>query len=89
MQKQMEAIQQELAETMIEVSSGGGAVKITISAQGTVEAIQLDPEFLQEDPEFVNETVLEAIRQAQAKSKAVNEEKMGAVTEGMSLPGLM
>ncbi len=89
MQKQMEAVQQELAETLIEVSSGGGAVKVTISAQGTITGIELDADFLKEDAELVNETVLEAIREAQEKAKAVNEEKMGALTSGLSLPGLM
>jgi DNA-binding YbaB/EbfC family protein len=90
MQRQMQAIQEELAEKEIEVSSGGGAVQIKVSGQGEFHALKLDPEFLKEDAEFIEETVLSAIREAAEKAKAVSEEAMGAATGGMGgFPGLM
>jgi DNA-binding YbaB/EbfC family protein len=89
MQRQMEATQQELAETVLEVSAGGGAVAIKITASGEFQSLQLDPEFLKEDAEFVQETLLEAIREASAKAKAHHEEKMGAITAGFQMPGMM
>ncbi|NCG08592.1 MAG: YbaB/EbfC family nucleoid-associated protein [Verrucomicrobia bacterium] len=90
MQRQMQAIQEELAEQELEVSSGGGAVLIKVSGQGEFRALKLDPEFLKEDPEFIEETVLSAIREAAEKAKANSEEAMGAATGGMGgFPGLM
>ncbi|TVP82706.1 MAG: YbaB/EbfC family nucleoid-associated protein [Puniceicoccaceae bacterium] len=90
MQKQMEAIQAELAETILDVSSGGGAVQVKISAQGEFQSFKLDPEFLKEDAEFVEETLLAAVQEAAAKAKETSEEAMGAVTGGMGgFPGLM
>jgi len=89
MQKQMEALQEELAEKVIEVSSGGGAVMVRINGQGTVTDIDFDPEFLKEDLTFVRETILEAVRDAQEKAKAESEEAMSAISGGMDLPGLM
>jgi len=89
MQKQMEALQEELAEKVIEVSSGGGAVMVRINGQGTVTDIDFDPEFLKEDLTFVRETILEAVRDAQEKAKAESEEAMSAISGGMNLPGLM
>ena len=89
MQKQMEALQEELAEKVIEVSSGGGAVTVRINGQGTVTDIDFDPEFLKEDLAFVRETLLEAVRDAQEKAKAESEEAMSAISGGMNLPGLM
>ena len=90
MQKQMEAVQQELAETLLEVSSGGGAITIKITGQGEMEAIKIDPEFLKEDAEFVEETLLAAVQEASAKAKATSEEAMSAVSGGMGgFPGLM
>jgi len=91
MQKQMQAIQDQLADQILEVSSGGGAVEIQITGQGEFKAIKLDPEFLKEDPEFVEETILGAIQEAAAKAKETGEEAMGAVTGGMGggLPGFM
>lgn len=90
MQRQMQAIQEELAEQELEVSSGGGAVQIKVNGQGEFRALKLDQEFLKEDAEFIEETILSAIREAADKAKAVSEEKMGAATGGMGgFPGLM
>ncbi len=89
MQKKMEALQEELAERELEVSAGGGAVKIVISGQSEFKAISLDPEFLKEDAEFVEETLLEAVREASRQAKELNEEEMGKITQGMQMPGLM
>ncbi len=90
MQKQMELIQAELAETILEVSSGGGAINVKINGQGEFQGFQIDPEFLKEDAEFIEETLLAAVQEAAAKAKETSEEAMGAVTGGMGgFPGLM
>jgi DNA-binding YbaB/EbfC family protein len=82
MQKQMEAIQNELAETVLEVSSGGGAISIKINGQGAFQGIKIDPEFLKEDAEFVEETLLAAIQEAAEKAKETSEEAMSSVAGG-------
>ena len=88
MQKQMEGIQSQLAEQIIEVSSGGGAINIKINGQGEFQAFKIDPEFLKEDAEFIEETLLGAVQEAAAKAKETSEEAMGAVTGGMGgFPG--
>jgi len=89
MQRKIEALQEELAAEVLEVSSGGGAVQVKINGQGEFMDLTVDPEFLKEDAEFVQETILEAVKEAAAKSKAYNEEKMGDATAGFQLPGLM
>ncbi|WP_309398263.1 YbaB/EbfC family nucleoid-associated protein [Cerasicoccus maritimus] len=89
MQRKIEALQEELAQTELDVSSGGGAIQIKINGAGEFQSIKLDPEFLKEDAEFVEETLLEAIKEAAAKSKAFNEEKMGDATAGFQFPGMM
>jgi DNA-binding YbaB/EbfC family protein len=88
MQKQMEAIQASLAAMEIDVTSGGGAVAIKVNGQGEFRSLKLDPEFLKEGASFVEETLLEAIKEAAAKAKAVSEAEMGKATAGMNLPGL-
>lgn len=88
MQKQMEGIQSKLAEQIIEVSSGGGAINIKINGQGEFQAFKIDPEFLKEDAEFIEETLLAAVQEAAAKAKETSEEAMGSVTGGMGgFPG--
>lgn len=88
MQKKMEALQEELALREIEISSGGGAVKIKVNGQQEVMGIALDDEFLKEDKEFVEETILNAIQEALAKAKEMNEEEMGKITGGLNFSGL-
>ena len=88
MQKQMEGVQAKLAEQIIEVSSGGGAINIKINGQGEFQAFKIDPEFLKEDAEFVEETLLGAVQEAAAKAKETSEDAMGSVTGGMGgFPG--
>jgi DNA-binding YbaB/EbfC family protein len=89
MQRQMESVQEELARKEIEVSSGGGAVKIVITGQQVFQKIEVDPELLQEDAGLVQDTLLVAVNEALAKSKEVSEEAMGKVSEGFAMPGLM
>ncbi|MGK0176786.1 MAG: DNA-binding YbaB/EbfC family protein [Lentimonas sp.] len=89
MQKQMHSVQAKLAEEVIEVSSGGGAINIKINGQGEFQAFKIDPEFLKEDIEFVEETLLNAVQEAAKKAKETSEEAMLDVTNGVNgFPGL-
>ena len=88
MQKQIEVLQQELEKQEIDISSGGGAVKIKVNGQGKFVALELDPEFLKEDAKVVSETVLGAVQEAAAKAKALNESEMQKVTAAFQMPGM-
>ncbi len=88
MQKRMEAIQEELAQRELDVSSGGGAVRISITGQGEFKKIALDPEFLREDVQLVEETLLTAVQEAVSAAKALSEDEMGKASGGLNLPGL-
>jgi len=85
----MEALQEELAEHELSISAAGGAVKIVITGQSEFKSLKIDPEFLKEDVEMIEETLLEAIREAAKEAKALNEEEMSKISEGMQFPGLM
>ena len=89
MKTQMEDLQAEVAQKEMEVSSGGGAVTVKIMGSGEFKSLTIDPEFLKEDKVFVEETILSAIQEAAQKAKAFSEEKMGSLTSGLNIPGLM
>ena len=89
MQRKIEALQTELAERELEVSSGGGAVTIKITASGDFLSISLEPDLLKEESSLIEESVLQAVKEASTQAKTIHEEEMGKATEGMSLPGLM
>lgn len=89
MQKKIESMQAELAEKELEISSGGGAVVIKITAAGEFRKIAIDPELLKEDASLIEEAVLQAVKEASAQAKELHEAEMGKATEGMAIPGLM
>ena len=88
MQKKMEEAQALLADEIIEVSGGGGAVQVKISAQGEFKELKLDPEFLKEDSQFVSEAILQVLVDASEKAKQRSDEAMGDLAGGMQMPGL-
>jgi nucleoid-associated protein EbfC len=89
MQTQMAQAQQELAETTLEASAGGGAVRIVITGAQEVRHIEIDPSAV--DPaeiEMLQDLVMTAINEAIGRSKDVERERMGKIAGGMGLPGM-
>jgi DNA-binding YbaB/EbfC family protein len=89
MQRGIEALQTQLEAKEIDVTSGGGAVKIKISGSGKFLALTLDPEFLKEDAKLVSDTILVAVQDAAKQAKEYNEAEMQKVTGAFQLPGMM
>ena len=88
MQKQIETLQSELEAKEIEVTSGGGAVKVKINGAGKFLSLVLDPEFLKEDPKLISEAILSAIQDASKQAKEQNDSEMQKVTSAFQMPGL-
>jgi DNA-binding YbaB/EbfC family protein len=89
MQRGIEALQTQLDAKEIEVTSGGGAVKVKVSGSGKFLALQLDPEFLKEDAKLVSDTLLAAIQDAAKQAKEYNDAEMQKVTSAFQMPGFM
>jgi nucleoid-associated protein EbfC len=82
--------QEELANLTLEVTSGGGAVKVTITGQQQIKAIKIAKEVVNpEDVEMLEDLILSAITEATAKSQEAASAKLGGLTGGMKIPGLM
>ena len=89
MQRQMEKIQQELEETRIETSAGGGLVKVVINGQQDIESISIAPDALDpDDVELLEDLVLAAVKDAVEQSRSLAARKMSSLTGGMKIPGL-
>jgi DNA-binding YbaB/EbfC family protein len=88
LQKKMTALQEDLGQQEMTVSSGGGAVSVTISLQSEIKAIKLDPEFLKEDVAMVEETLLEAVSDALKQAGEKSESAMAALTSEFQVPGM-
>lgn len=89
LQEKLAEAQQELSNTTIEASSGGGAVKVTIDGQQKVQSVKISPEVInQEDVELLEDLVLTAVREATSKSQELAAKHLGGLTGGLKIPGL-
>lgn len=88
MQRSIEALQTQLEAKAIEVTSGGGAVKIKINGAGQFTSLTLDPEFLKEDGKLVADTLLAAIKDAAKQAKEYNDAEMQKITSAFQAPGM-
>lgn len=91
--KELEArlakVQQELAETKLEVSSGGGAVKIVITGDQKVEAVKISPEAVDpNDLGLLEDLLVAAINEALSQSQNLAQQKLSSLTGGLKIPGL-
>ncbi len=87
MQAKMAEAQAELESLMVDGESGGGLVKLTLSAKGALQSIAIDPSLLEpEEREILEDLIVSAHAQARAKAEEAMTEKMKAVTGGLQLP---
>lgn len=90
MQAQMARIQEDLAREKVEGLAGGGMVKAVADGKGDLVSIHIDPEVIDpEDVEMLEDLVVAAVNEALRASKELSNERMGALTGGMGLPGFM
>jgi DNA-binding YbaB/EbfC family protein len=89
LQAKLVKAQQELAEATVEASSGGGAVKVTITGQQQILSVKIAPEAINpDDVELLEDLVLTAVSEAITKSQELAAERLSKVTGGLNIPGL-
>ena len=87
MQTKVAEMQEQLATMTVTGESGAGLVKATATAKGELTALDIDPSiFNEDDKEVVEDLILAAIKDAQAKAQETHQTEMAKLTEGMGLP---
>ncbi len=90
LQARMARAQQELEKATVEGTAGGGVVKITMTGQQQVQGITINPEVIEaQDVEMLQDLVMAAMNDALEKSRQLANSRLGAITGGMKIPGLM
>jgi DNA-binding YbaB/EbfC family protein len=90
MQAKLAKIQEELGDETVEASVGGGVVKIVMTGHQQVVSVSIDPEALDpEDPETIQDLMVAAFNEALKNSQELASQRLGAITGGMKIPGLM
>ena len=89
MQEDMANLQKELEEKTYDITSGGGAVKVTITGKREIKAIELKPEVVDpDDIEMLEDLLVASVNEAIRKVDDVSEQEMSKITGGIDMPGL-
>jgi DNA-binding YbaB/EbfC family protein len=87
MQAKLQEAQEELGRIEVEGASGGGMVRVTLTAKGDLKGVLLDPSLLTpSDKEMLEDLLIAAFNDAKTKADRAAAEKMQSVTEGLPLP---
>jgi hypothetical protein len=87
MQEKMATIQDELDAVEVAGASGGGAVRVTMTAKGLVRSVALDPSLMNPDErEILEDLIVAAVNDARGKAEQTAQERMAELTKGLPLP---
>ncbi len=89
MQARMKKLQEELATQEFEGTSGGGAVKITMTGDFKVKGVTIQPDvFSAGDKDMLQDLMATAFNEAYRVTKATSDQEMAKITGGVSVPGM-
>ncbi len=87
MQGKMSDIQDKLAQTAVTGSAGGGAVSITMTCKGYVQAVSIKQGVIDPtDPTMLEDLVKAAINDARQKADDTTESETKSAMSGLGLP---
>ena len=89
-----EEVQRKLGETIVEATSGGGAVAATMNGKKQLLKIRIDPSAVvglgggQPDVEMLEDLVVAAVNEAGRKADEAIQSSVKGILGGLNLPGL-
>jgi hypothetical protein len=87
--QQYESLQKKMQETIVEASSGGGAVAVKMDGRKQILSLRIDPEAAKAgDVEMLQDLVLAAVNEAGRKVDAQMQSTVGGMLGGLGIPGL-
>ena len=86
MQEQLMQIQSQLAEELVPVTVGGGAVTVTVTGDQRCHSIEIDPDVLADgDAEMLQDMILAAFNTALEKSRELAADRLGPLAGGLPI----
>lgn len=87
MQGKVAELQAEMGRTVVVGEAGAGLVKARATAKGEVTGLDIDPSILvASEKEVVEDLILAAIKDAQAKGAQRLQDEMRRMTDALGLP---
>lgn len=87
MQRDVERVQEEVKNSTIEATSGGGVVKVVIDGNHEMKSLVIDPKAVDpDDVEMLQDLIVAACNEATRKLEEFSSSKMSTVTGGAKMP---
>lgn len=84
MQREMEKEQAAISEKVFETTSGGGAVKVTMTGEKKLQSLEIKPEVVDpEDVEMLQDLIMAAVNECVDAIEEETQAVMGKYTMGM------
>jgi hypothetical protein len=84
-QKQAQELQSQMQSTVLEASSGGGAVTVKMNGQKRLLSIKIEQEAAS-DVEMLQDLIVAAVNEASRKVDEAVQASVGGMLGGMGLP---
>lgn len=89
MQDDMARVQDELTRETVSASAGGGAVTATVTGALELVSVEINPDAVDpEDVEMLQDVIVAAVNEAMRAAQELANQRLGAVTGGLSGLGL-
>ncbi len=89
MQDDMARVQDELTRETVSASAGGGAVTATVTGALELVSVEISPDAVDpEDVEMLQDVIVAAVNEAMRAAQELANQRLGAVTGGLSGLGL-
>lgn len=89
LQEDMENASAELEAKEYDATSGGGAVKVTVTGKMELTKVEISPEVVDpEDVEMLSDLVMAAANEALRAAAKEKEDKMESISGGLNIPGM-
>lgn len=86
LQEQLQQAQEKLAEETVSGTAGGGAVKVTVTGDQKVTAVEIDPAVLEDaDVEMLQDLIFTAVNAALDKSRELAADRLGPLAGGLPI----
>lgn len=86
MQANMKKAQEEMASITVTGESGAGMVRITMTCQHQVKAVEIDDSLVGDDKDMLEDLIVAAFNDAIRKVEKTVQDKFSGMASGFNLP---
>lgn len=88
-QQMQEQLQQKMAQTKVDGTSGGGMVTATMTGNKELVSIRIDKEAVDpSDVDMLQDLIVAAVNEASRKVDEAMQSQLGGMAGGMKIPGM-